>query len=603
MSIEATLGPVLVANRGEIALRVLRACRELGLPTVAVYSEADRDAPWLRGADQAFLLGPAAPAESYLHVGRILDVAAASGAGAVHPGYGFLSENAGFATAVTDAGLVWVGPPAAAITAMGDKLSAREAAEAAGCPVVPGTMEPTDDPAVVQAFADAHGFPVAIKAAFGGGGRGLKVVREPSELVDALDAAQREAVTAFGRGEVYVERYLTRPRHIEIQVLADTHGTCLSLGERDCSTQRRHQKLIEEAPAPGLPAEARTAMGEAAVKVSRKVGYTGAGTCEFLYSEGDFFFLEMNTRLQVEHPVTELVTGLDLVHWQLRIAAGEALPADRLEVPLRGHAIEARINAEHVAANFAPSPGLITGWRLPSGPGVRVDAGAEQGWEIPRTYDSLIAKLITYGADREEARRKMVRALAEFVVEGVPTTIDFHRFAFTHPDFVAGAVSTVSVEREWDLSTIPQAAAAEPGDGETRPSRTFTVEVGGKRLEVALFEPERPRDAAAGRRRARTGGTRTPAAGSSGETLVAPMQGTIVKTVEAGATVAAGDLVVVLEAMKMENHISAHRDGVVAELHVSAGDVVNSGDALARIEGGGNGGDPREAPAENGDAG
>jgi acetyl-CoA/propionyl-CoA carboxylase biotin carboxyl carrier protein len=580
---------VLVANRGEIALRVLRACRELGVAGIAVYSEADRDAPWLRLADEAHLLGAAAPSESYLSIPRILEVAARSGAEAVHPGYGFLSENADFAEAVVGAGLAWIGPPAAAIAAMGDKLSARAAAEAAGVPLVPGTMEATEDPEVVRAFAAEHGYPVAIKAAFGGGGRGLKVVRQEAELVEALEGAQREAVTAFGRGEVYVERYLTRPRHIEIQVLADAHGACLSLGERDCSTQRRHQKLIEESPAPGFTTETRDAMGASAVALAQAVGYTGAGTCEFLYEDGDFFFLEMNTRLQVEHPVTELVTGLDLVHWQLRIAAGEPLPFSQGDIAIRGHAIEARVNAEHVAANFAPSPGQITKWRPPAGPGVRLDSGVEEGWEIPRTYDSLIAKLIAYGADREEARRKLARAVEEFVVEGVPTTLDFHRFALGHPDFVAGNVSTVSVEREWDLSSIPTwsgAGAVAENDGVRTPSRTFTVEVGGKRLEVALFEPSGVRTArAAGgttpRRRARAKGG---AGGSSGADLVAPMQGTIVKlAVEAGQTVAAGDLILVLEAMKMENTITAHRDGTVTNLHVAAGDIVNTGDPLATI--------------------
>ena len=592
---------VLVANRGEIAIRVLRGCRELGIRTVAVYSEIDRDAPWLRFADEAHLLGPAAPAESYLNIDKILEVAAAAGADAVHPGYGFLSENADFARAVTQAGITWVGPPPDAIVQMGDKLSARKVSEAAGTPTVPGTLEPTEDPEVVRAFAAEHGFPVAIKAAYGGGGRGLKVVREESELVEALEGAQREAVTAFGRGEVYVERYLTRPRHIEIQVLADTHDNYLWLGERDCSSQRRHQKLIEEAPAPGFDPEIRAAMGEAAVRVSKQVGYEGAGTCEFLYEDGDFFFLEMNTRLQVEHPVTELITGMDLVHWQLRIAAGEELPFTQDDVTLRGHAIEARINAENVAMNFAPSPGLITGWRPPSGPGVRVDAGVEQGWEIPRTYDSLIAKLITYGADREDARRKMVRALDEFVIEGVPTTIDFHRFAMAHPDFIAGEVSTVTVEREWDLSGIPAAQPAATGEGAQEPSRTLTVEVGGKRLEVALFEPDAPA-AGPARRERRTRSTGSggggKGAGPASETLVAPMQGTIVKTVaEVGQSVSAGDLVLVLEAMKMENHISAHRDGVLTALHVEAGQVVDSGESLATIEDpGGEHADPREAP-------
>jgi len=579
---------VLVANRGEIALRVLRACAELGVRGIAVYSEADRHAPWLRAADEAHLLGPSAPAESYLSVERILEVAARSGAEAIHPGYGFLSENADFARAVVAAGRTWIGPPPTAIAAMGDKLSARAAATAAGVPVVPGTSEPTDDPEVVRAFADQHGYPVAIKAAFGGGGRGLKVVRDPAELAEALDSAQREALASFGRGEVYVERYLQRPRHIEIQVLADTQGTVLALGERDCSTQRRHQKLLEESPAPGFDPGTRAAMGEAAVRLARSVGYQGAGTAEFLFSDGEYHFLEMNARLQVEHPVTELVTGLDLVHWQLRIASGEPLPFTQDDVTLRGHAIEARINAEDVAAGFVPSPGRITAWREPGGPGVRVDSGAEEGWEVPREYDSLLAKVIGYGANREEACRKLDRAIAEFVIEGVPTTLDFHRFVLSHPAFLSGDVSTVSVEREWDLSSIPPATPAAPADGPATSSRRFTVEVGGKRLEVALYEQtlegrlegrgegdRRRRD----RPRARAGGV------ASGADLVAPMQGTIVKVaVEQGATVAAGDLVVVLEAMKMENRIAAHRDGTLTVLHVSPGDVVNAGDLLATIE-------------------
>ena len=615
MTLQSTLGPVLVANRGEIALRILRGCRELGLRTIAVYSEADRDAPWLRSADQAWLLGPAVPARSYLDISRILEVAGAAGAGAVHPGYGFLAESAEFAEAVTAAGLVWIGPPPAAIKAMGDKLSARKVAQAAGCPIVPGTLEPTQDPEVVRAFAHTHGYPVAIKAAFGGGGRGLKVVREPSELLEALESAQREAIAAFGRGEVYVERYLDRPRHIEIQVLADRQGACLFLGERDCSTQRRHQKLIEEAPAPGLPSLIRARMGEAAVRVAREVGYEGAGTCEFLYTERDFYFLEMNTRLQVEHPVTEIVTGIDLVGWQLRIAAGQPLTLSQEDVMLRGHAIEARINAEHVAAGFVPSPGRIITWRAPSGPGVRVDSGVEPGWEVPPNYDSLLAKLITYGADREEARLRMLRALDEFEVAGVPTTIDFHRLAFAHPDFIEGKVSTVSVEREWDLSTLEPAPPAEAGAEPATPSRTFVVEVGGKRLEVALFEPDVGGDAAAGHARRPLARERplaparpaappvegrpaapaqdpraerpapTKPAGVSNETLTAEMQGTIIKiAVDVGDTVSPGDLVLVLEAMKMENHILAHRSGVVTQLHVQAGDVVGTGDALATIE-------------------
>lgn len=599
----STLGPVLVANRGEIALRVLRGCRDLGLPTIAVYSEADRDAPWLKAADQAWLLGPAPAAQSYLDIAKILTVAKEAGAGCVHPGYGFLAESAEFAEAVTSAGLVWIGPPPAAISAMGDKLSARKAASEAGCPIVPGTPEPTGDVRAVRAFADEHGYPIAIKAAFGGGGRGLKVVREAVELSEALEAAQREAVAAFGRGEVYVERYLSRPRHIEIQVLADRHGTCLSLGERDCSTQRRHQKLIEEAPAPGLDTRLRSAMSEAAVRVSKQVGYQGAGTCEFLVSDGSFYFLEMNTRLQVEHPVTELVTGLDLVGWQLRIAAGEPLRMTQEDVVLRGHAFEARINAENVAAGFIPSPGSITTWRAPAGPGVRIDSGVDVGWEVPQAYDSLLAKLITYGVDREEARTRMLRALDEFEVAGVPTTIDFHRLAFAHPDFVRGEVSTISVEREWDLAGLTPAQPAVRGDGVVYPSRTFTVEVGGKRLEVALFEPDEPDKpgravprrqremAGRGQSLARTAEQSVeppaevvPRAGLASETLVADMQGTIVKTaVKVGDLVTTGDLVLVLEAMKMENHVYAPCDGTITELGVQPGDVVGAGDVLAVI--------------------
>ncbi|MEE8601852.1 acetyl/propionyl/methylcrotonyl-CoA carboxylase subunit alpha [Euzebya tangerina] len=579
----ADLGPVLVANRGEIALRVFRACADLGLESIAVYSEADRDAPWLSAADAAYLLGPAPAAESYLNIARITEVIEQSGAGAVHPGYGFLSENADFARAMTESGVTWVGPPPASITAMGDKISAREAARAAECPLVPGMMEPTDDPEEVKAFAAEHGYPLIIKAAFGGGGRGMKVVRGDGDLLEALESAQREAVAAFGRGEVYVERYLARPRHIEIQILADTHGNTLYLGDRDCSTQRRHQKLIEEAPAPGLPDEVRAAMGASAVRVSEQVGYTGAGTCEYLYEDGDFYFLEMNTRLQVEHPVTEQVTGVDLVEWQLRVAAGEALPFTQDDVRLEGHSIEARINAENVGMGFVPSPGLITGWQAPSGPGVRVDGVGAAGWEIPRSYDSLIAKLITTGADREQARRRMIRALGELTIEGVPTTQDFFEVAFGHEDFIAGSTSTISVETEWDLSGIAAAPAPAAADDDDQATQPLVVEVGGKRLEVTVHGlaavAGAPAAAKPKRRRGSTGGGQA----VSGDDLAAPMQGTIVKTaVEDGEEVAEGDLVLVLEAMKMENAIKAHKAGSVS-LRAAAGDVVNSGDVLATI--------------------
>lgn len=577
----AALGPVLVANRGEIALRVYRACTELGLESVAVYSEADRDAPWLRHATSAYLLGPASPTESYLNVERIMEVIGQSGAGSVHPGYGFLSENADFAGSVADSGVTWIGPPPDAIVQMGDKLSARQAALAADCPLVPGMMEPTDDPEVVKDFAAEHGYPLIIKAAYGGGGRGMKVVRADGDLAEALESAQREAVAAFGRGEVYVERYLARPRHIEIQILADSHGTTLYLGDRDCSTQRRHQKLIEEAPAPGLSDDVRRAMGASAVRVSEQVGYTGAGTCEYLYEDGEFYFLEMNTRLQVEHPVTEEVTGMDLVQWQLRVAAGEELEISQDQVSLRGHSIEARINAENVGMGFVPSPGLITAWRAPAGPGVRVDGVGEEGWEIPRSYDSLIAKVITTGSDREQARRRMVRALGELQVEGVPTTKDFFTLAVVHPDFVEATTSTISVETEWDLSGVPPAAAPQSADQDEQPTQSVTVEVGGKRLDVTIhgLAPAAAPGVGKKRRRGSSGG----GGAAGGDDLVAPMQGTIVKAgVEDGASVEIGDLVVVLEAMKMENAIKAHKDGTVT-LKVEAGQVVNSGDILATI--------------------
>ena len=583
---------VLVANRGEIAIRIIRACRELGVRSVAVYSEADRDAPHVRAADEAYLLGPAAASASYLSFDRILTVAAEAGVDAIHPGYGFLSENADFAAAVADAGLVFVGPPPEAIRRMGDKLSAREVALAAGVPVVPGTLEPTSDPEVAIAFGEEYGYPVAVKAMFGGGGRGMKVVRNADGMREALEAAQREAQAAFGRGECYLERYLERPRHVEFQVLGDLDGTMIHLGERDCSLQRRHQKLVEEAPAPGITQQLRDAMGAAAVKVAIEMGYTSAGTCEFLL-DGDgrtFYFLEMNTRLQVEHPVTEMITGIDLAQAQLRIAAGDGMGIAQQDVRLHGHAIEVRINAEDPALGFVPTPGLIERLVPPQGPWVRFDTGAESGYEVPRDYDSMIAKLIVWGADRDAARARMSRALDELVLEGIPTTVPFHRLAMTHDQFAAGEHSTVSVENEWDLSSLTSPGPAASGTGGAEPSRAVVVEVGGRRLEVTVFGElaagvaGAPSGAGAGSRRAR--GERSGGGGAAtSEDLVAPMQGTVVKyTVEQGAAVAAGDLVVVLEAMKMENNIIAHRDGVVTATGFVAGDVVESGAVLARIE-------------------
>jgi acetyl-CoA/propionyl-CoA carboxylase, biotin carboxylase, biotin carboxyl carrier protein len=583
---------VLVANRGEIAIRVIRACRELGVRSVAVYSEVDRDAPHVRHADEAYLLGPAAASESYLNQDRILEVAREAGVDAIHPGYGFFSENADFARAVGEAGFVFVGPGPDAIAKMGDKLSAREVATNAGVPIVPGTLEPTDDPDVAVAFGDEHGYPVAVKAMFGGGGRGMKVVHDAASMREALEAATREAKAAFGRGECYLERYLERPRHVEIQVLADLDGTTLHLGERDCSLQRRHQKLVEEAPAPGLSPAVRERMGEAAVRVAKEMGYVNAGTCEFLLDEDGetFYFLEMNTRLQVEHPVTELITGRDLAQAQLRVAAGEGIGFSQDEVVLTGHAIEVRINAEEPAAGFVPTPGLITKLTAPLGPWVRFDTGAESDYEVPRDYDSMIGKLIVWAEDRDGARHRMARALDELVLEGIPTTVPFHKLAMINEQFAAGEHSTISVENEWDLSGLEPQAPAGAGDGPQEPSREVTVEVGGRRLGVKVFG-----ELAAGggganssgnssrRKRGAQGGGA--AAAASSEDLVAPMQGTVVKyAVEQGATVAAGDLVCVLEAMKMENTINAHRDGTVTALGFAAGDVVESGSVLARIE-------------------
>ncbi len=582
---------VLVANRGEIALRVIRACRELGVRAVAVYSEVDRDAPHVRAADAAHLLGPTPAAESYLSIDRILEVAAEAQVDAIHPGYGFLSENADFAEAVRDAGMTFVGPSAEAIRSMGDKLTARAVAEAAGVPVVPGTEEPTDDPEVAKAFGEEYGYPVAVKAMFGGGGRGMKVVASADEMSDALEAAQREATASFGRGECYLERYLEHPRHVEIQVLGDLDGTVIHLGERDCSLQRRHQKVVEEAPAPNISEAVREAMGAAAIEVATEMGYHNAGTCEFLLDDDNetFYFLEMNTRLQVEHPVTELVTGVDLVHEQLRIAAGDGMSLTQDDVTLTGHAIELRLNAEDPAIGWVPSPGLITEFRPPQGPWVRLDSVAETGFEIPQAYDSMFGKLIVWAADRDTARMRMVRALDEMVVEGIPSTAGFGRLAMLHEEFAAGTHSTVSIERDWDLSSLEAHGPAAAGDGDTSDPRRVTVEVDGRRLELAIHGDTGAvavtadgDDATPSRRSSGGGGGST-----SGEDLLAPMQGTLVKyAVEEGDEVSTGDLVAVLEAMKMENNITAHRDGVVAGLAFSAGDSVQTGAVVATISDG-----------------
>ncbi|HZQ79537.1 MAG TPA: acetyl-CoA carboxylase biotin carboxylase subunit [Acidimicrobiia bacterium] len=591
---------VLIANRGEIAVRVMRTCRELGVPTVAVYSDVDRDALHVRHADEAYSLGGQTATESYLNTAAILDVIARSGATAVHPGYGFFSENADFARAVTDAGVTWIGPPPGAIELMGDKVTSRRTATAAGVAGVPGTLDPVTKPEEVQAFADEHGYPVAIKAAFGGGGRGLRVVRDAGSVAAAMESAQREAAAAFGRPEIYVERYLERPRHVELQIFCDTHGNGVYLGERDCSVQRRHQKLIEETPAPGLSEETRRAMGEAAIKVAQACGYVNAGTVEFLYQDGDFFFLEMNTRLQVEHCVTELVTGLDLVEEQLRVAMGARLSFSQDSIERRGHAIECRINAEDPANGFRPTPGLITKFDRPDGFGVRVDAGYEAGLAVSQYYDNLMAKLVTWGPDREAARRRMLRALAEFEIEGVRTTIPAQAALLAEPAFIEGKHSTKWLEEEVDPALLTAAAAAAApappalagadAAGEPLVARTVPVEVDGRRFDVKVWLPETPAlpAGAAPAAGARARKPRSAAGGGSGAAgsgeVASPMQGTIVKTlVSVGDAVEVGQPVVVLEAMKMENHVNAEKAGTVSEVRVSAGDTVGTGDVLVVI--------------------
>jgi acetyl-CoA/propionyl-CoA carboxylase biotin carboxyl carrier protein len=584
---------ILIANRGEIAVRVIRTCRELGISTVAVYSDLDRDAMHVRLADEAYALGGQTAAESYLNTEAILDAIAKSGAEAVHPGYGFFSENTDFARAITEKGVTFIGPPPAAIEVMGDKISSRLAAEKAGVSGVPGRSEVLASADEVIAFGEEFGWPVAIKAAYGGGGRGMRVVQSAADAPAALESAQSEALKGFGRSECYVERYLTWPRHIEMQVLADTHGNTVWLGERDCSCQRRHQKLIEESPAPDFPDEVRQAMGQAAVKVAQACGYVNAGTVEFLVQDGEFFFLEMNTRLQVEHPVTELVTGLDLVELQLRVAAGEPLPFTQADIERRGHAIEARLNAENPAkGRFLPSPGTITRFRRPDGIGVRVDAGYDDGDTMSQFYDNLIAKLIVWGPDRDGARRRLIRALEETEVTGVATTIPAHLAILGHDDFIACRHSTKWVEERLDLSAIETPAKPEPAPADVagRVERDVDVEVNGKRYSVKLWVPEVATGPAAspgakgpGRARGSAGHGHGGAAGSG--TVTVPMQGTIVKVLVAeGDPVEVGQPICVLEAMKMENNINAEKEGKVVEVKVKPGDTVGAGDVVAVIE-------------------
>ena len=588
---------VLIANRGEIAVRVVRACRDSGLDSVAVYAESDLDALHVSMADEAYALGGATPAESYLSVEKLLAVAAESGADAVHPGYGFLAENAGFAQAVIDAGLTWIGPSPAAIESLGDKVAARQIAAAVGAPMAAGTDGPVSDVEEVDAFVSRHGLPIAIKAAFGGGGRGLKVVRTPAEIGEAYESAVREAVAAFGRGECFVERYLHHPRHVETQCLADSHGNVAVISTRDCSLQRRHQKLVEESPAPFLSPSQVEQLYLSSKAILREAGYVGAGTCEFLVGQdGTVSFLEVNTRLQVEHPVSEEVTGIDLVREMFRIADGQELGyADPLS---HGHSIEFRINAEDPGRNFLPSPGTITQLTWPSGPGVRVDAGYARGMTVPQAFDSLLAKLIITGTSRAEALQRSRRALDECVIGGMPTVLPFHRAVVRDPAFTDEPfrVHTRWIETEFGGGIEPWSAGPEPAEadhpaGGQGQRERITVEVSGKRLEVILPAGLGVADApaagaaggAGGRRTSR--GRRAPAA-ASGDDLVSPMQGTITKIVAAeGDQVSAGDTVVVLEAMKMEQPLTAHKDGTVTGLGVEIGQTVSAGAVICKLEG------------------
>jgi acetyl-CoA/propionyl-CoA carboxylase biotin carboxyl carrier protein len=587
------LKKILIANRGEIAVRVIRACQEMGIATVAVYSDLDRDALHVRLADEAYALGGTTAAESYLNTELILDVIERSGADGVHPGYGFFSENTDFARAITERGVTFIGPPPGAIEIMGDKVSSRIAAQAAGVNGVPGTTEFLNDASEVIAFGKAHGWPVAIKAAYGGGGRGMRVVRSEDEAAEAFDSARSEALKGFGRDECYVERYLTWPRHIEMQIIGDTHGNCVWIAERDCSAQRRHQKLVEESPAPNFPPEIRQAMGEAAVTVAKACGYFNAGTVEFLFQDGEFYFLEMNTRLQVEHPVTEMVSGIDLVAEQIRVASGLPLSFTQESIELRGHAIEIRINAEDPAqGKFLPSPGHITTLVPPAGFGTRWDGGYESGDTVSQYYDNLVGKLICWGSDRETAIRRTLRALREFRIEGISTTIPADLAILEHQDFVDGIHSTKWVEDTLDLSNVGSTATVADGESEAKVQRDVDVEVNGKRFSVKVFVPESQAgavvaggSAGGASRPRRSGGAGGAGAGGGSGAVAVPMQGPLVKIlVEVGQEVEAGATVCVLEAMKMENNITAEKAGTVKEIKVAPGDSVGSGDVVVVIE-------------------
>ncbi|HEU5143447.1 MAG TPA: acetyl-CoA carboxylase biotin carboxylase subunit [Solirubrobacterales bacterium] len=584
---------VLIANRGEIAIRVARTLKEMGIGSVAVYSEIDREAPHVREADEAFLIGPAVPAESYLNIEKIIETAKQAGAEAIHPGYGFLAENADFARACAEADVVFIGPPPEAIEAMGSKTRAREIMAEAGVPIVPGATEPAADLAAARAQADEAGYPVACTAAGGGGGKGFRVAMTPDDLQDAYEGASREGEKFFSDPRVYVERYLEDPRHVEVQVLADSHGNVIHLGERDCSLQRRHQKVVEEAPGPHVDAEMRERIGKIATDAAEAVGYRGAGTIEGMQVGDEYFFLEMNTRVQVEHCVTEMVTGIDIVREQVLIAAGEPLSVPQDDVELRGWAIECRINAEAAHKNYAPAPGAITSYREPAGPGVRVDSGVEAGSEVTPMYDPMVAKLIVWDVDREHATRRMLRALDEYEVGGLTTLIPFHKAILATEQWARGETCRDLMEdKEWLKTTTPETAPepATSDDGTELVTRDYKVEVAGKLFDVKVLGEAGAGGAAA----VPAGGGRKPpkrerksggAASASSESLPSPLQGTVLKVaVEQGAEVSEGDLICVIEAMKMENEIAAHRSGKVTSLNVTEGAAVSSGDVLAVIE-------------------
>jgi len=588
---------VLVANRGEIAIRVFRTLRELGVGAVGIYSEGDRGALHVAYADEAFLLGPTPAAESYLAVERILDAAERAGAQAIHPGYGFLAENAGFARAVEDVGLVWIGPPPAAIELMGNKTAARTAMREAGVPIIPGTTDPVGSVDELLGLGQEIGYPLLIKAAAGGGGKGMEIVEEPDDAEPAFERARRQGQSYFANPDVYVEKLILDPRHVEVQVLADAHGNVVHLGERDCTIQRRHQKLVEETPSPAVDEELRRRIGAIGVEAAKACGYRSAGTIEgLLTSDGDYFFMEMNTRIQVEHTVTEMVTGLDLVREQILVALGEPLSVRQEDVQLRGHAIECRINAEDASNGFLPAPGPVTGYREPAGPGVRVDSGVAAGYEVSGAYDPMVAKLIVHGVDREHARRRMLRALDEFWIEGPTTLIDFHKALLQHPCFVAGATCHGVVESEELAAQVAELAeepaVAQPSNsllqGKTGPDgqmveRVRAVEVDGRRFEVTLSEPEPEWRVLARRRgeRVRQGGS---AAGGR-DAVVSPMQGTVLAvSVAEGDAVEPGRVICVIEAMKMENEVHAHRAGTVRQLSVEPGEAVTTGQVICAIE-------------------